>query len=231
MENISFLIAFFAGFLSFLSPCLLPLIPAYISYLTGISFTETPEEMNKERRREIKRITLYHASCFILGFSIIFIALGTGATILGNLLIQHRPLLRKIGGVLIIFFALVIMGIVKIPFLEREKRLSLKKSGVSLFGSVLVGVTFAIAWTPCVGPVLGSILVYASNIQSIKKGITLLVAFSAGLGTPFILSALAINSFFSYIKKFEKYLKRISIVSGVILVIFGILLLKGGPGL
>jgi len=232
MENVSFLIAFIAGIATFLSPCLLPLIPAYISYLTGLSFTEASSAaMSAQKRKEIRSVTLAHALSFVLGFSIVFILLGTSATILGNMLIKYRPVVQKIGGVLIIFFAFVIMGIIKIPFLEKEKKISLKKSSVSLLGSVLVGITFAIAWTPCVGPILGSILVYASNIESVKKGVILLIAFSMGLGIPFILSALAINSFFIYIKRFQKYLKRISIVSGIILMIFGVLLLIGGQGL
>ncbi|MEE9500418.1 MAG: cytochrome c biogenesis protein CcdA [Candidatus Omnitrophota bacterium] len=227
MENVSFIMAFIAGVVTFLSPCVLPLIPAYISYLTGVSFRELSGEITNLERRKIKLLTITHSLGFILGFSIVFVLLGASVTFLGSLFFQHQVLLKKIGGALIILFALVIMGVIKLPILAKEKKLAYKKEGVSILGSILVGATFAAAWTPCVGPILGSILIYASSTASLKTGIKLLIAFSLGLGFTFFLAALIINSFLAYIKKIEKYLKWITIAAGVILIIFGILLLTG----
>ena len=182
--------AFIAGIITFLSPCVLPLIPAYISYLTGISFHEFSGEITKPERRKIKLLTTFHSLGFILGFSVIFVALGISVTFLGKFLFQYQLLLKRIGGALIIFFALVMMRVIKVPFLAKEKKLTYRKEGVSILGSMLVGATFAVAWTPCVGPILGSILIYASSTASMEMGIKLLIAFSLGLGLPFFLSAL-----------------------------------------
>lgn len=227
MENVSFIMAFMAGVVTFLSPCMLPLIPAYISYLTGVSFHELSGEITKTERRKIKLLTIIHSLGFILGFSVVFVLLGASVTFLGGLFLQHQLLLKKIGGALIILFALVIMGVIKLPILAKEKKLAYKKEGVSILGSILVGATFAAAWTPCIGPILGSILIYASSTASLKTGIKLLIAFSLGLGFTFFLAALIINSFLAYIKKIEKYLKWVTVAAGVILIIFGILLLTG----
>lgn len=227
MENVSFVMAFVAGVLTFLSPCVLPLIPAYISYLTGVSFQEISGEPTKEKRREIKRVAALHALSFIIGFSVVFVILGASVTFIGQIFSQYQPLLKKIGGILIIFFALAIMGVIKIPFLQKEKKFSYRKKSVSLLGSVLVGATFAAAWTPCVGPILGSILVYASGTASMKTGIMLLITFSLGLGLPFFLSAVLINSFLAYFKKMEKYIRWVTVVAGVVLATFGILLITG----
>ena len=225
--NVSFVMAFVTGFFAFLSPCILPLIPSYISYLTGVSFSEFRGELTPDRKRQIKLLTLMHAISFIVGFSVIFIALGASITYIGKFVFDYQPILKKVGGVLIIIFGFIIMGVIKIPFLEREKRITYKRKSISILGSFLVGATFAAAWTPCVGPILGSILIYASSSESIKVGIKLLIAFSMGLGLPFLLSALAINSFLAYIKKIEKFLRPIMIVAVIVLVIFGVMLLTG----
>lgn len=153
-QNISFVMAFIAGALVFLSPCILPLLPAYISYLTGVSFRKIPDEPEK-RKLKIRTTAMLHSLCFIFGFSAVFVLLGMSATTVGRSLYQYKPILAKIGGVFIIIFALITAGIIKIPILEREKRFSYKKEGVSAIGSVLVGVTFAAAWTPCIGPYWG----------------------------------------------------------------------------
>ena len=227
MEEVSYIAAFIAGVVSFLSPCVLPLVPAYISYLTGISFKEASSQDSKDEKRHIRIITAIHAGAFILGFSLVFVLLGASVTFLGSILLEYQSLIKKLGGILIIIFALAIMGVIKIPFLRREAKISYKKEGVSFFGSFLVGATFAAAWTPCIGPILGSILVYASSSASIKTGIKLLIAFSLGLGVPFFLSAIAINSFLSYMDKIKKYLKYINILAGIILITFGLMLLLG----
>jgi cytochrome c-type biogenesis protein len=227
-EHVSFIMAFIAGFLAFFSPCFLPLIPSYISYLTGMSFREFSDKTTQESKYRIKIITVTHSLSFILGFSIVFVLLGAGITFVGTFLYQYQPVLRRIGGLLIIFFGLAIMEIIKIPFLQKEKKLSYRKRGISIFSSVLVGSTFALAWTPCVGPILGSILVYASSTADMIKGLSLLALFSLGLGVPFLLSALLINSFLAYIEKIAKYMRWITLTAGIILIVFGVLLLTGG---
>ena len=219
--------AFLAGSLIFFSPCILPLVPAYISYLTGISFHELAGESPEKKRRQIRMLTAMHAISFVAGFSAIFMFFGIGASFLGKTLYAYQPLLKKAGGILVIIFGLIIIGVIKIPFFTREKKISYKKDAISFTGSFLVGATFAVAWTPCVGPILGSILVYASSSESLLKGAGLLCAFSMGLGLPFILSALVLNTFLAYVKKIEKYLKWVSIIAGVILIGFGIFLITG----
>jgi len=228
MENISFVMAFAAGFIAFLSPCVLPLVPAYISYLSGISFREMSEKLTKEQKRKIRFLTVLHSLSFVTGFSVVFVLLGLSITYLGQFLLEYQPVIRRLSGVLIIFFALVITDIIKIPFLQKEKKFSYKKHGISIFGSLLVGATFAMAWTPCVGPILSSILVYASSTASIKKGAMLLTSFSIGLGLPFLLSALVISSFLVYLKKMEKYIRFVRILFAIVLLVFGIMLIKGG---
>ena len=227
MENTSLIVAFSAGLLAFLSPCVLPLIPSYLSYLTGVSFKELSGEITSEKRKKIKLLTALHAIFFILGFSIVFILLGTTATFLGRALLEHQDLIKRIGGVLIIFFGLTISGIINIPGFQRSKKFSYKKEGISFVGSLLVGATFAAAWTPCIGPILGSILVYASSTADMQKGVILLSVFSLGLAVPFFISALAINTFLIYVKKLEKILRWVNFSAGIILIIFGILLLAG----
>lgn len=227
-QNISFLMAFAAGFLAFLSPCILPLIPAYVSYLTGVSFGEFSGELTKEKKRKIALITVFHSLGFILGFTIVFVLLGASITFIGKALLVHQPLLKKIGGIFIIFFGFVVAGVIRIPFLAKEKKFSYRKKGISILGSVVVGAAFAAAWTPCIGPILGSILIYASSAENVKAGIKLLIAFSAGLAVPFFISAITINSFLAYIKKIDKYLRWIKILAGVILMSFGLTMLTGG---
>jgi len=226
-ENISFLMAFAAGIFAFFSPCVLPLIPAYLSYLTGVSFHEISEEAPLSVQRKTRIATVSHAIFFILGFSIVFVLLGASVTLLGKLLFQYREIMKKAGAVLIMFFALVIMDIIKIPALSGEKKISYKKKSISFLGSITLGAVFAAAWTPCIGPILGSILIYASNAKSAETGIKLLGAFSIGMGIPFFLSAILVNTILSYVKKIGKYIRWIKIATGIVLIIFGILLMAG----
>jgi cytochrome c-type biogenesis protein len=227
MEKISFLVAFMAGSATFFSPCILPLIPAYLSYLSGISFREISGEAATERQRHIKTVTAVHSLSFIAGFSVVFVLLGAGTTYLGKLLFAHQAILKKISGIIIILFGILVTGIIKVPFLDKERKFSYRKKGVSILGSILVGATFAAAWTPCVGFILGSILAYAASAGTVKEGIKLLAAFSLGLGVPFFLSALIMNIFLVYVKKIEKYLRWINIIMGVVLILFGVILLRG----
>lgn len=217
MNNISILLAFSAGLLSFLSPCVLPLIPAYISYLTGSSV----EELKHEKPNIL---TLYRSFGFILGFSIIFILMGLSITSISKILISHKDLFRKIGAIIIILFGLHTIGVFKIKLLYREKRFLYSSKITSSFGAVIMGMAFAAGWTPCIGPILSSILIYATSMDSIGNGTLLLVAYSVGLAVPFILTAMFIGVFTNQIRKYSKYLPIISIVSGVLIIVLGILI-------
>lgn len=217
MEDISMLLAFSAGLLSFLSPCVLPMLPAYISYLTGSSIKELKEE-------ETKLFTVYKSIGFVLGFSIVFILMGASVTSIGKLFISHRELLRNIGGVLIIIFGIHTMGILKLNFLYHEKRLMQFHKIQGSFSSILLGMAFAAGWTPCIGPILSSILIYATSTNSVGKGVMLLAMYSLGLAVPFLMTAITLGSIGKYLKKFSMYYQVISIISGALLVILGVLI-------
>ncbi len=217
MNNMSLLLAFSAGLLSFLSPCVLPLVPAYITYLTG----STVAELSSGKAR---LHTLYKSLGFVLGFSLVFIAMGASITSIGKLLTGNMDVFRKIGGALIVLFGIHITGIFKIKTLYYEKRLvPFEKLGKNI-SSVFVGMAFAAGWTPCVGPILASILIYAGSMETISMGIMLLLAYSLGLAVPFVLTAYAIGSFSGYFKKISKHLNTISIASGILLIAMGILI-------
>jgi len=217
LKDISILLAFSAGLLSFLSPCVLPLVPAYISYLTGSSIKELKEG-------KTKLFTLYKSFGFVLGFSIIFILMGVSVTSLGKLFITHKDLFRKFGGILIIVFGLHTTGVFKIKLFYREKRFLHFDKIKGPFSSIIIGMAFAAGWTPCIGPILSSILIYAANMDSMDKGILLLIMYSIGLAVPFILTALAIEGFAEQFKKFSKYLPIVSTISGILMVIMGIMI-------
>jgi cytochrome c-type biogenesis protein len=221
-EGVTYLVAFSAGLLSFISPCVLPLIPAYISFTTGLSLAELTEG---DKKGTLRKATIFNSLFFILGFSIVFVALGVSATLLGQFLLEYQSILTKVGGVLIILFGLFIAGLFRLDFLYREKRIHLKSKPAGYLGSLLVGATFALGWTPCVGPILSAILLYASASKSLGCGIALLGIYSLGLGIPFFLSSLALNSFLIYVDRARKYIRAISVVSGVFLIIIGILIL------
>ncbi len=219
-SQVSLLIAFMAGVFSFISPCVLPLIPSYLTYITGISFDDLVENQSKSVRRR----TLFHSLFFILGFTLVFVALGASATYVGNFFKENQDLIRKVGGVIVILLGIHITGVVKLKFLEREKRFEFHDKPLGYLGSVLVGIAFAAGWTPCIGPILASILLYASTSNNVGGGIVLLVAYSLGLGVPFLISALAFNTFLTYFSKFNRYMRIVSIVSGIFLIIIGFLL-------
>lgn len=223
-SNLSLFIAFTAGLFTFISPCVLPLIPSYLSFITGISL----EQFNSaEDSKKLRRVTVFHSLMFILGFSIIFILLGASATYLGGFLRQYQNLIAKIGGALIIIFGIHISGLLKIRFLQKEKRMHLRDKPLGYFGSALVGLTFAAGWTPCIGPILGTILVFAGTTANLFRGIFLLMSYSLGLAIPFFLTSLAVNSALPYFKKLTAHLRIISIISGIFLIAIGILLITG----
>ncbi len=217
---VSFSLAFIAGFLTFASPCIFPLIPAYISYITGISF----DELKEGEKRDIQRKTLIHSLFFILGFSAVFIALGASASFVGKFILAYKLIMSRIGGALVIFFGLYIMGIFRIGAFSKEKRISLKLQKGSKLGSFLLGVTFAAAWTPCVGPILGSILICAGTSGTMAAGIWLLVFYSLGIALPFAASAFFVNSLLAHMIRLNRYLAAVKYICGILLVLIGALL-------
>jgi cytochrome c-type biogenesis protein len=223
-QNVTLLAAFAAGFLSFVSPCVLPLIPGYISFVSGVSL----EEMRGESAARASRRQVFITSlAFVLGFSIVFVALGATATALGKFLLTQLPLLSKIAGGILIVFGLHTMGVFRLAFLETEKRMQAQRKPAGPLGAVLVGVAFAFGWTPCIGPILGGILAIAGSRNSISEGVTLLAVYSLGLGIPFLLTSLAINQFFSATRRVRKYYHAIEVTSGVLLVAIGVLIFTG----
>ena len=212
---IELLIAFGAGLISFLSPCVLPLIPGYISYISGRSINELIGKKN---------INLIPMILFTIGFSIVFIIFGAASTFLGQVLLQNSYELRIIAGLIIIIFSLHIIGVLNIKFLNFEKRVQ-TKININFYSPLLIGMAFAFGWTPCIGPILGSILVLAATEESINKGIILLSFYSLGLAIPFILSGYLIQKFLIFSKNFRKNINLVSKIGGFILLITGILII------
>jgi len=221
-QEVSVLIAFSAGLLSFVSPCVLPLVPSYITYITGISFKDLSEGGSKGR---LRWLTISHSLLFISGFSLIFVLMGASASYLGQILVQYQSWIMRAGGVLIIILGVHFTGLINIPFLQMEKRFEMDKKPLGYLGSFLVGIVFAAGWTPCVGPILSTILLYASTAKSFTTGVLLLGVYSLGLGIPFFLASLAFNSFLSAFERIKRYMRIITMVSGIFLIIIGILLL------
>ncbi len=211
--------SFLAGIVTFVSPCVLPLIPAYISFITGASLEDL-----KNEKGSLARIVL-SSLFFIAGFSILFILLGASATYIGVLTGQKKDILRWAGGIIVIIFGLHISGILRLKFLYQEKRIEMKKPSFGYLGAFLLGIAFSAGWTPCVGPILSSILILASAQETVYEGMMLLAIYSAGLGLPFLLTALFINKALQVFEHVKKYYKIIEVVSGLILVLVGVLLL------
>ena len=212
---LNLIIAFGAGLISFLSPCVLPLIPGYISYISGESLGDIVEKQKK---------ILLKTILFSLGFSLVFISFGATASFVGNLLLEYSNSLRIVAGLVIIIFSLQLIGILNLNFLNKEKRIYTKNYSNNLFFPLMVGAAFGFGWTPCIGPVLGSILALAATESSIGKGILLLSFYSLGLAIPFVLSGYAISKFLKFSKNFKKNIRRISILGGIILLITGVLI-------
>ena len=210
-----FVVAFTAGLLSFLSPCVLPLIPSYVTFITGMSVDEV---------RVARGAALTHSLLFIAGFTLIFVALGATATTLGLVLLHYRDWISRIGGALIIIFGLYLLGVFNIGALARERRVHLADKPVGYLGTVLVGVAFGAGWTPCLGPILGSILIYTSSTADLGRGLLLLSAYSLGLAVPFLAAALAVNHFVTAFARFRRHLAWVSRASGVLLIAVGVLL-------
>ncbi len=221
MSEISYSLAFMGGLLSFLSPCVLPLIPSYVSFITGISF----DDFRSGDRARVRKLTIKNSLSFITGFSTVFILLGVFSSFVGHIFVAYYDEIRTVGGIIIIFFGLYVMGVFKIGFLAREHRVHLHDKPKGYIGSFTVGITFAAGWTPCIGPILGSILLVASTAGSTLYGFNLLLVYSLGLAIPFFATSLAINTFLSHYGAIQKYMRVIMILSGLLLIAFGVILL------
>lgn len=214
-EDVTFTMAFVAGVLSFFSPCILPLIPAYIMYMTG---TSIEEELSRK-----KWLALSRTLGFVLGFTIIFMIMGVSASYIGRLFIQNKAIFTKISGVLIMFFGLNLMGIIDLRFMNTERKAKTPKKVTSFFGSTLMGMAFAAGWTPCYGPILASILVKAGLSNDVWGSVYLLLIYSIGMAVPFILTALFINRFTRFLNRIQKWTGYIYKIAGIIMVVFGLL--------
>lgn len=219
--NITFYGAFVAGLLSFLSPCVLPLIPSYITYITGLSFAELQAE---KPTSSVRLQTIAHSLFFIAGFTCVFVLLGASATFIGGFLQEHMVAIRRVGGVLIILFGIHLTGIFPIHFLLGEKRFIIHSKPAGYAGSFIVGLGFAAGWTPCIGPILASILMIAATEGTVYHGIALLLSYSMGLAIPFFLSSLAMHQFLILFNRFKKYIRIFEIVTGVFLVAVGVMI-------
>jgi cytochrome c-type biogenesis protein len=217
-QSVTLLVAFTAGLLSFLSPCVLPLVPSYLTFITGLGL----EDVSRARRTAV-----VHASLFVLGFSLIFIALGATATLLGQLLLTYRTWITRAGGVLIILLGLWMTGALRVDALQRERRVHLSDKPLGYLGTVLVGIAFGAGWTPCLGPTLGAILAIAGVQAELGRGIALLSAYSAGLAVPFLVAAFALERFFTFFERFRGRLGLVNRIAGVLLIVVGVLMLTG----
>ncbi|OGP14062.1 MAG: cytochrome C biogenesis protein [Deltaproteobacteria bacterium GWA2_55_10] len=228
--EVSIPLAFLGGILSFISPCVLPLVPSYISFVTGISFEElTADGDNKE----LKKVILINSLMFILGFSTVFVViLGSSAQLLGSLFMEYQDIVRKIGGLVIILLGIHIIGIINFGILQRDKRFHFfreKPSG--MLGSFLVGIGFAAGWTPCIGPILSAIFAVAATSESPWSGMVLFIAYSLGLAIPFLLTSLGINTFLKHFNKLKKHMRTVSIVTGIFLIATGLLIFTNSLGI
>ena len=208
--------AFGAGLASFLSPCVLPLIPSYITFITGLSL----DDVSRARRA-----TLIHALLFVAGFSLIFLALGASATLIGRLLVTYRVWISRVGGVLVLAFGLYLLGVFNLGAFSRERRIHLTDKPLGYLGTVLVGIAFGAGWTPCIGPVLGTLLMYTATQANVSRGVALLGAYSLGLAVPFVLAAMAVERFLAAFAVIRRHLVWVTRVSGGVLVAVALLMI------
>jgi cytochrome c-type biogenesis protein len=222
-QSLGLLVAFSAGLLSFLSPCVLPLVPSYATFITGMSLDELRDAETGRTRRAV----LVHGVLFVLGFTLVFMILGASATFLGSLLAYASRWVERVGGVMLMLFGLYLLGVLRLPGAGREWRMHLADKPVGYLGTLLVGVTFGAGWTPCIGPVLGGILTLAATRGSMTEGMGLLGVYSAGLAIPFLLSTLLIERFLTGFKRIRHWLPWINRASGAMLLVLGVLLFTG----
>jgi len=218
-ESLGVFVAFSAGLFSFLSPCVLPLFPSYLSFITGMSVDRLSVDVDTATRTRV----LLHSLAFIAGFTAVFISLGASFSAAGRILFDYRDWIRVGGGILIVVFGLYIAGVLRVGIFGRTQQLQIQNKPAGYIGSFAVGLTFAIGWTPCVGPILGSILTLASSDKTIQQGIALLFAYSLGLGVPFLISSLALGAFLRFFKRYRPFIPTVERVAGVLLVAVGVL--------
>ena len=216
--SIGVAISFTAGLLSFLSPCVLPLIPSYVSFITGMSLDDVQRS---------RRVALVHSLLFVAGFTLVFLALGATATVLGRVLFRYRDWVGRFGGVLMIVFGLYLLGVFNIGAFSRERRVHIAQKPLGYLGTVLVGMAFAAGWTPCLGPILGGVLTYTASSAELNRGLVLLLAYSLGLAVPFVLAALMIDRFMLLFQRYRGALAWMSRISGALLIIVGVLMITG----
>jgi cytochrome c-type biogenesis protein len=224
MDQISVYAAFIAGLFSFLSPCVLPLVPGYISIISGSSLDQLK---SREKDSSLHRMVLMNSILFIVGFSITFIALGASATWLGQILVSKMRFLGQIAGLVLIVFGIHLTGLVKINALYKDKRFHNVQKPRGLLGALVLGLAFAFGWTPCIGPILAGILTIASTKQTVTEGMFLLAIYSAGLGIPFLLTSLALNQFLAFYGRFKKHFHAVEVISGALVIAVGLLILTG----
>jgi cytochrome c-type biogenesis protein len=219
---------FGAGILTFISPCVLPIIPSYLVYISGASFDDLADQ---EKFSRLRMTTFFHSLMFVLGFSLIFVILGASATFIGRFLSAHTDIVLKVSGAVVFFFGLHLSGLVKLGFLMQDHRLDVKTKPAGFLGSFLVGLAFGAGWTPCVGPLLGTALGLASTQGTVWSGIVLLGAYAMGIGIPFIIASLTFNHFLAYSAKLKRYLNHFTVGGGIFLMIIGVLMFMGWFGL
>tara|TARA_B100000929_G_scaffold288930_1_gene278416 strand:+ start:1551 stop:2279 length:729 start_codon:yes stop_codon:yes gene_type:complete len=220
MEEISYFYVLLAGLLSFLSPCVLPIVPGYLCFIAGTSLDKA-----LDNQETLRSNTLKYSISFVFGFSSIFVLMGASATYLSSLLYEYFDYLRIIGGIIIIIFGIHFTQIIQFSFLNSDTRIQIKNYKPGLVGSFIVGLSFAFGWTPCIGPILGSVLSVAASSETISEGTFLLILYSAGLGIPFILAAYGIGTFLKFLSRIRKHIRTIEIFTGLLLILFGILIL------
>jgi cytochrome c-type biogenesis protein len=213
--SLGLLIAFSAGLLSFLSPCVLPLVPSYVTFITG---------MNLEDLHSSRKTTLIHALLFVAGFTLIFLALGAGATVFGQLMLRYRDIISRVGGVLVIVFGFYMLGVFNFAFMQRDTRLYLSHKPLGYFGTLVVGIAFGAGWSPCIGPILGAILTMAANEADLQRGLLLLLTYSMGLAVPFLVAALAVERFLAVFAKMKHQMVWVNRIAGAMLILVGILM-------
>jgi cytochrome c-type biogenesis protein len=221
VESVSLLVAFSAGILSFLSPCVLPLVPSYVTFITGLSLDESERRLS---RPDVRRTAVFHSLLFIAGFSLVFVALGASATAMGQFFREHQIVIRKVGGVLVVLLGLHLLGGLRLPSLHLDRRVHLRDKPVGYLGTALVGIAFASGWTPCIGPILGAILTLAATAEHVTTGVLLLAVYALGLGVPFFLASVGTSTFLTLFGRFRRFLRPVSLVSGGLLVVVGVLI-------
>ncbi|HEY4305834.1 MAG TPA: cytochrome c biogenesis protein CcdA [Gemmatimonadaceae bacterium] len=214
--DVGLAVAFGAGVASFLSPCVLPLIPSYITFITGMTLDDVPRA---------RRTALVHALLFVLGFSLIFLALGVSATLIGRLLVTYRVWISRVGGLLVLAFGLYLLGVFNLGAFSRERRVHITDKPLGYLGTVVVGIAFGAGWTPCIGPILASILTFAATEGEVSRGVMLLAAYSLGLAVPFVLAAVAIERFLVAFNAIKRHMVWVSRVSGALMVIVALMMI------